>query len=66
MKSATISTGQLAYVDRGAGQPVLLIHGFPLDHTMWDAVVAQLVTEPPTKIRINNAAPILVGTRLNP
>jgi len=43
MKSATISTGQLAYVDRGAGQPVLLIHGFPLDHTMWDAQIDALV-----------------------
>src|SRR6476620_1762057 len=42
MKSATISTGQLAYVDRGTGQPVLLIHGFPLDHTMWDAQIDAL------------------------
>lgn len=42
MKSATISTGQLAYVDRGAGQPVLLVHGFPLDYTMWDAQIDAL------------------------
>ena len=39
MKSVAISTGQLAYIDRGAGQPILLIHGFPLDHTMWDAQI---------------------------
>ena len=42
MKTATISTGELAYIDRGAGQPVLLVHGFPLDHTMWDAQIEAL------------------------
>jgi len=42
MKTANISTGQLAYVDRGAGQPVLLVHGFPLDHTMWNAQIDAL------------------------
>src|SRR3954451_22030410 len=42
MKTARISTGELAYIDRGAGQPVLLIHGFPLDHTMWDAQIEAL------------------------
>jgi len=42
MNSATISTGQLAYVDRGAGPSVLLIHGFPLDHTMWQAQIEAL------------------------
>jgi 3-oxoadipate enol-lactonase len=39
MKTAQISTGELAYLDRGAGQPVLLVHGFPLDHTMWQAQI---------------------------
>jgi pimeloyl-ACP methyl ester carboxylesterase len=42
MKTAQISTGELAYIDRGAGQPVLLVHGFPLDHTMWDAQIEAL------------------------
>jgi len=28
---------ELAYADRGAGLPVVLLHGFPLDHTMWAA-----------------------------
>src|SRR5712671_2064773 len=42
MKTAQISTGELAYIDRGAGQPVLLVHGFPLDHTMWDAQIDAL------------------------
>lgn len=42
MKTAKISTGELAYIDRGAGQPVVLIHGFPLDHTMWGAQIEVL------------------------
>jgi 3-oxoadipate enol-lactonase len=42
MKTAQISTGELAYIDRGAGQPVLLVHGFPLDHTMWHAQIETL------------------------
>jgi pimeloyl-ACP methyl ester carboxylesterase len=42
MKTAKISTGELAYVDRGAGQPILLVHGFPLDHTMWDSQIEAL------------------------
>jgi 3-oxoadipate enol-lactonase len=30
---------RLATVDRGHGKPLLLVHGFPLDHAMWDAQV---------------------------
>jgi 3-oxoadipate enol-lactonase len=32
----------IAYVRRGKGRPLLLIHGYPLDHTIWDEV-AQLL-----------------------
>jgi pimeloyl-ACP methyl ester carboxylesterase len=42
MKIATISTGEIAYIDRGSGQPILLVHGFPLDHTMWNAQIKAL------------------------
>lgn len=42
MKSAHLSTGDIAYIERGHGQPVLLIHGFPLDHTMWNAQIDAL------------------------
>jgi pimeloyl-ACP methyl ester carboxylesterase len=33
----------LYYVDRGAGRVVLLVHGFPLDHSMWSAQIETLV-----------------------
>lgn len=33
---------QLAYERRGKGTPLLLIHGFPLDHHLWDEVVPLL------------------------
>jgi pimeloyl-ACP methyl ester carboxylesterase len=42
MQRVRLSTVELAYVDRGAAAPVLLIHGFPLDHTMWDAQIDAL------------------------
>jgi len=42
MQRVRIPAGELAHLDRGAGAPVLLIHGFPLDHTMWDAQIDAL------------------------
>ena len=42
MKRAALSTVELAYIDRGTGPPVLLVHGFPLDHTMWSAQIDAL------------------------
>jgi pimeloyl-ACP methyl ester carboxylesterase len=42
MHRAALSTVELAYVDRGKGTPVLLVHGFPLDHTMWNAQIDAL------------------------
>jgi 3-oxoadipate enol-lactonase len=35
VKSICINGTELWYVDRGTGLPLLLVHGFPLDHTMW-------------------------------
>ena len=31
-----MTTIELRYVERGRGRPVILLHGFPLDRTMWD------------------------------
>jgi pimeloyl-ACP methyl ester carboxylesterase len=42
MHRAKIPAGELAYVDRGAGTPVILVHGFPLDHSMWTAQIDDL------------------------
>jgi 3-oxoadipate enol-lactonase len=36
MKTAPINGIELAYRDEGDGQPVLLIHAFPLNAAMWD------------------------------
>jgi pimeloyl-ACP methyl ester carboxylesterase len=33
---------ELQVLDRGRGMPVVLVHGFPLDHSMWDAQIAAL------------------------
>jgi|RhiMethySRZTD1v2_1073278.scaffolds.fasta_scaffold261935_1 pimeloyl-ACP methyl ester carboxylesterase len=42
MNTAHLTRGPLAYVDRGPGVPMLLLHGFPLDHTMWSAQIDAL------------------------
>jgi 3-oxoadipate enol-lactonase len=42
MKSVRISTTELFYVEEGRGVPTVLLHGFPLDHTMWLAQIAAL------------------------
>ncbi|HEX3049382.1 MAG TPA: alpha/beta hydrolase [Aggregatilineaceae bacterium] len=36
------STIKLNYEERGTGLPVLLIHGFPFDHTIWRAQIDSL------------------------
>ncbi len=35
MPQVTINNRQLHYVERGAGTPLLCVHGFPLSHAMW-------------------------------
>lgn len=42
MNILQLSTAELAYLDRGAGLPIVLLHGFPLDHTMWSAQIDAL------------------------
>jgi 3-oxoadipate enol-lactonase len=36
---------QLAYKRQGQGMPLMLIHGYPLDHTIWDSVVPLLESD---------------------
>lgn len=42
MQRISLPNVELAYIDRGAGAPVVLLHGFPLDHTMWSAQIDAL------------------------
>lgn len=42
MKTQTVNGIELAFVDQGSGTPVVLVHGFPLDHTMWNAQIDAL------------------------
>lgn len=42
MRRLKVSGAELAVEDRGAGSTLVLVHGFPLDHTMWSHQVAEL------------------------
>ncbi len=44
MKKVPVHGADLATVDQGSGPPVLLVHAFPLDHSMWDAQIAALAS----------------------
>jgi pimeloyl-ACP methyl ester carboxylesterase len=41
----TIDGVELYVEDRGAGRPIVLVHGFPLDHAMWQAQIDSLSGE---------------------
>lgn len=45
MPYVTASTDgtRIHYVEQGEGRPVLLVHGWPLSHRMWEAQIAALV-----------------------
>jgi pimeloyl-ACP methyl ester carboxylesterase len=42
MRRVTVRGLDLATVDVGQGAPLVLVHGFPLDHTMWNAQIRAL------------------------
>ena len=42
MKTQTVNGIELAVADEGNGPPLVLVHGFPLDHGMWSAQVEAL------------------------
>jgi pimeloyl-ACP methyl ester carboxylesterase len=42
MQRVSLPTVELAYIAEGVGNPVVLLHGFPLDHTMWSAQIEAL------------------------
>ncbi|HMB21713.1 MAG: alpha/beta fold hydrolase [Chloroflexota bacterium] len=42
MKTVVINGIQLAYDRRGKGTPLVLLHGYPLDHHLWDEVAPLL------------------------
>lgn len=44
MKKTKINGVELAYRDEGSGKPVVFLHAFPLDQTMWDQQLAILAS----------------------
>ena len=44
MTLARIDDIQMAYTDSGIGRPVVLIHGYPFNRSLWNEQVAALST----------------------
>jgi pimeloyl-ACP methyl ester carboxylesterase len=42
MQTVDVNGIQLAYERRGEGTPLVLLHGYPLDHHLWDEIVPLL------------------------
>jgi pimeloyl-ACP methyl ester carboxylesterase len=45
VNSISISDTTLNVVDRGSGRVILLVHGFPLDHSMWSHQIEDLSSD---------------------
>lgn len=44
MNKVKVDNVEIAYVSLGSGAPVVLIHGHPFDHTMWEPQIEALAT----------------------
>ncbi len=42
MPKVTINAFEIAYTDQGSGEPIVFIHGYPLNRQMWDEQVRDL------------------------
>ncbi len=40
-----INDAEIAYDDHGVGQPILFLHAFPLNRSMWEGQIATLLNE---------------------
>ena len=42
MEKVSVNGIQLAYTRKGTGKPLVLVHGYPLDHTIWNETIPLL------------------------
>ena len=48
----------IAYDDHGAGQPILFLHAFPLNRSMWKSQIEALLKEHPEWVQPDGESPI--------
>jgi pimeloyl-ACP methyl ester carboxylesterase len=44
VKSVRTREIEIHYLDRGSGPPLLMVHGFPFDHSMWRSQVKSMAS----------------------
>ncbi|NJC97991.1 MAG: alpha/beta hydrolase [Anaerolineales bacterium] len=42
MEKISVNNIELAYIRKGSGSPLMLLHGYPLDHHLWDEITPLL------------------------
>ena len=42
LKKLHVNGVDMSVLDEGAGRPIVLVHGFPLDHSIWEGQIAEL------------------------
>jgi len=45
MKKVNINGIEIAYIRKGSGKPLVLVHGYPLDHTIWNEILPLLESD---------------------
>jgi 3-oxoadipate enol-lactonase len=45
MEKVSVNGAQIAYTRKGSRKHLVLVHGYPLDHTIWDEVVPMLAND---------------------
>ena len=67
MNTITANGIDLSYVDSGAGRPLLLVHGFPVDHSIWASQIparrGNVASLPPTCAASAKAGPATASSQ---